>query len=96
VRHCKEHPKSKDRNFVPNFAGRLEREAKLKAAAGGIRGKRGRTSEADRAATDIFGRDALDCWYGDNQFDCDDGSCWRICGSRGDWCWLTVGNGNGP
>lgn len=68
VRHCKEHPRSKDPKFVPDFAARLEKEAKL--AALDRRGKRGRTSVADRAATDIFGRDALTCWFGSNQYGC--------------------------
>jgi hypothetical protein len=94
IRHCKERPRWRDPTFVPNFAALAEEEAKL--AAESRHGKRGHTSSTQDAAANFFGRDARACWYGSDQYGRTDGSCWRVCGSRGSWCWLTVGTGNGP
>lgn len=94
VRHCASHPSALDPSLMPDFAALAEKEAQL--AGVGRRSKHGRTSSADRATTDIFGRSTQACWYGSDQYGCKDNSCWTTCGSYGQWCWRAEGNGSGP
>lgn len=86
VRHCEEHPLSRDPKFVPDFsAGTVDPTH---------RGKRNQASAVNRAATEIFGRGALksrDCFYGSEQYEYFKKSCWRVCGSHGSWCWVDRG-----
>jgi hypothetical protein len=59
------------------------------------RNRRGSISIADSAATDIFGRAEQKCWYGAS-LGCRKGYCWKTCGKRGNWCWLTAFGPSGP
>lgn len=91
VRHCLNHPTRGPPNFDA-IAASLGEERVVDAAV--PRGMRGRSSVND--PTNIFSRDSLTCWYNSEQFGCSDNSCWRICGSTGNWCWIAEGDGSGP
>jgi hypothetical protein len=89
IRHCLEHPRFGDSTFHP-VPARVSDQERLNAAE--LRGSSG----ADEAVNELFSKKTSACLKGSRQFGCKDGTCWRACGSSGNWAWLTAKYGVGP
>jgi hypothetical protein len=84
VRHCLDHPLSGDPTFHPVPASVSDQE-RLEAGSSG----------ADEPINEFSSKKTSACLEGSKRFGCKDGTCWRACGSSGNWAWLTAKYGVG-